>query len=217
MTRKILAAVALSCSAIGAIGCAQPHLQAKIDQLNRDQEDLLREKARAEADLLAARAQLEAYQRSRPAGPEPVAPPKPAVVEEAPLPELGAELDIRRRGNETVINLPNDVFFSSGSSALSREGDRSMRLILDYLRRRHPTGLIRIEGHSDSDPISRTKSKYHCNWELSFERAHAVAHYLVDKGRIEAVRLVCEAHGEHHPAHPTDKAKNRRVEIVIAR
>ena len=47
-------------------------------------------------------------------------------------------------------------------------------------------------------------------------RSHAVTHFLVEKGRFDPSRVVCEAHGEFHPADPSNKAKNRRVEIVVA-
>jgi flagellar motor protein MotB len=217
MPKQILAAVALAFSAAAAVGCAQPHLQARVDQLTREQEDLLRQKAQLEADLLATRARADAAGRFRPPAPEPEAAPRERLAPRELPGDLDGKVDIRRRGDETVIDLPNDVFFASGSATLSREGDRTMGAVLDYIRRHHAEGRIRVEGHSDSDPIRRTKSKYHCNWELSFERAHAVAHYLVDKGRLEPARLVCEAHGEHHPAEPGNKAKNRRVEIVLSR
>jgi len=218
MPKNLIAAAALALSAFAAVGCAQPNLQARVDQLTREQEDLLRQKAQLEADLLAAKARADGQSRLR-LGTEPEPDPRPRA--ESPLRELPDDLDgkvdIRRRGDETVIDLPNDVFFASGSATLSREGDKTMGAVMDYIRKHHAGGRIRVEGHSDSDPIRRTKSKYHCNWELSFERAHAVAHYLVDKGRLDPARLVCEAHGEHHPVEPGNKAKNRRVEIVLSR
>ena len=63
----------------------------------------------------------------------------------------------------------------------------------------------------------KTKGKYHCNYELSFERAHAVVHYLVEKGHVDSHRFVCEAYADNQPQSPNDKSKNRRVEIVIGK
>ena len=91
-----------------------------------------------------------------------------------------------------------------------------MAEVTSALKKSFKNSFVRVEGHADSDPIRRTKGKYHCNWELSFERSHAVTHFLVEKGRFDPSRVVCEAHGEFHPADPSNKAKNRRVEIVIA-
>jgi chemotaxis protein MotB len=219
MSKKLFAAAALAFASAAAVGCAQPNLQARIDQLTREQEDLLRQKAQLEAELLTARPRGAVIDRARPVEVDPEPAPRARVaVEPRDLPaDLDSRVDIRRRGDDTVIGIPSDVFFASGSAALSRDGDRAMGQVMGYIRKNHSGGTIRVEGHSDSDPIRSTKSKYHCNWELSFERAHAVAHYLVEKGKVEPARLVCEAHGEHHPADPANKAKNRRVEIVLSR
>ncbi len=208
---KLLAALVLG--AAGA-GCASPGLELRVDELTREREELQRQRAQSEADLLACRARCESLERERRAAPR-AAGVAPTPYEDVPA-DLKGKVDIRRRGNETVIDIPSDVFFASGSSTLTAGSDRTMGQIVDFIKRGHPSGLIRVEGHSDADPIRRTKSRYHCNWELSFERAHAVMHYLVDKGRIDPQRVACEAYGEFHPQDPRNKSKNRRVEIVIA-
>jgi chemotaxis protein MotB len=171
-----------------------------------------RQKAEVEADLLACRARCEALERRAAAA------PRAGGVANTPFDvpgELKGKVDIRRRGNDTVIDLPSDVFFSSGSATINGAGERAMGQIVEFIRKNHPNGLLRIEGHSDTDPIRRTKNRYHCNWELSFERAHAVMHFLVEKGKFDPQRVVCEAYGEYHPQDPGNKSKNRRVEIVI--
>ena len=216
MSHRLLIAFALAVSAATAVGCAGTNWQAKAEQLQRENEDLERQKAQVEADNLACKARLDALER-RGAGPS--APSPRAGVTPAPYEvpsELEGKVEIRRRGGDTVIDVPSDVFFASGSSVLSRDGEKTMGSIAAYIQKRHPGGMLRVEGHSDADPIRRTKSKYHCNWELSFERSHAVVHWLVEKGSVDPRRVVCEAHGEFHPTDPSNKAKNRRVEIVIA-
>ncbi len=214
MSAKLPAILVLAASCAAAVGCAAPDLQGRVDELTREHEELQRRKAQAEADLLACRARCESLERERRSGVRPAAEPSAPV--EAPS-DLGGTVDIRRRGGDTVIDLPSDVFFASGASTLNREGEKSMAQVAAWIRKNHPDGLIRVEGHSDADPIRRTKSKYHCNWELSFERAHAVVHYLVEKGKFDPRRVVCESYGEFHPQDPSNKSRNRRVEIVIAR
>jgi len=202
--------------ALAAVGCAQTDLQRKYDDLTRENEELQRGKALSEADYLACKARCDSLERRLASAPSAARPAAASAEGEIPA-DLRGKVDIRRRGGDTVIDLPSDVFFSSGSSSINLGMEKTMAQIADYIRRNHPEGSLRVEGHSDSDPIKRTRGRYHCNWELSFERAHSVAHFLLEKGRIDAARVVCEAHGEHRPAHPTNKAKNRRVEIVIAR
>ena len=211
MSKKLLAAATLLFAGAAAMGCASPDLQRKIDDLTREQEELQRQKADTDAELLAYKARCEALERGR--GATPVA-PRAAAPSELPADLKG--VDIRRRGNDTVIDVPSDVFFASGSATLNGASEKTMTQIADYIRRTHPSGLVRVEGHSDTDPIRRSKSKFHCNWELSFERAHAVMHFLVDKGGFDPRRVVCEAYGEYQPLDPKIKSKNRRVEIVIA-
>ena len=214
MSNKILALVALAVSSIAAVGCSGgPDLQARVDELTREQEELQRQKEMTESELLAYKAKYDALERNRPLS-RPAPTPVPSVT---PIPADDEDMDIRRRGSDTVINLPSDVFFASGSSTLSAAGEKTMAKIASYIRKNHSGGLIRVEGHSDSDPIRKTKSKYHCNYELSFERAHAVVHYLIDKGHVDSHRLICEAFADNQPQSTKDKSKNRRVEIVIGK
>lgn len=214
MSNKILALVAVVVCSVSAVGCSGgPDLQARIDELTREQEELQRQKEATESELVATRARMDALERNR-ASSRPAPAPAPSVT---PIPADSEGMDIRKRGNDTVINLPSDVFFASGSATLSAAGERTMAKIAGYIRKNHSGGLIRVEGHSDSDPIRKTKGKYHCNYELSFERAHAVVHYLVDKGHVDSHRLICEAFADNQPQSANDKSKNRRVEIVIGK
>jgi flagellar motor protein MotB len=212
MSTKIVVVLGLVLSAVSAIGCSSgPDLQGRVDELTREQEELQRQKEASDAELAIYKAKCEAMERNR--GTARTTPaPTPAV---RPVPADPEGVDIRKRGNDTVINLPSDVFFASGSANLSAAGEKTMTKIADYIRKHHSGGLIRVEGHSDSDPIRKTKGKFHCNFDLSFERAHAVVHYLVDKGHVDAHRLVCEAFADNQPQSSSDKSKNRRVEIVL--
>lgn len=78
---------------------------------------------------------------------------------------------------------------------------------------------IQIEEHTDNDPIN--SSKFSSNWELPSARAtnvlrRLVAHKVIDPSKSSAV-----GYGEFRPKVPNDmetnKAKNRRVDIVIIR
>ncbi len=73
---------------------------------------------------------------------------------------------------------------------------------------------ILIEGHTDSDPIDKTKDKYRSNRHLSCERADAVARYLIQQG-VSETAIVVVGFGQHDPRDSKQKARNRRVEIVL--
>lgn len=214
MSNKILFLSAVVVSGLAALGCSSGDLQRRVDELTLENEDLTRQKEQSEAGLLSAQAHIEGLERDKQRLVEKAAAGVAVTPYEAKPDTTG--LDVKKRGEDTVINLPTDIFFTSGSATLSGGGERSMGQVAAYLKKNHPTGRIRVEGHSDADPIRRTKAQFHCNWELSFERAHAVLHHLVEKGGVAAGRIVCEAHAEHDPAVPGEKSKNRRVELVIA-
>ena len=77
---------------------------------------------------------------------------------------------------------------------------------------------IDVVGHTDSDPIRKTKNQWKDNWELSAERALSVARYLIQKG-IDDEDIRAVGCGASRPvasnSSSSGKAKNRRVEIVV--
>jgi chemotaxis protein MotB len=52
------------------------------------------------------------------------------------------------------------------------------------------------------------------NWELAAARALTVVHYLQDDAKIDPTRLAAVAFGQYRPV-SRDRAKNRRIEIVL--
>ncbi len=115
-----------------------------------------------------------------------------------------------------TVTLPNAILFDSGKAVLKKATSTELDHIRSVLRQRYANRKIDVVGHTDSDPIK--KSKWKDNWELSAQRALTVARYLIARGiPDEKVRAVgCGA------ARPiasnrssSGKAKNRRVEIVV--
>jgi flagellar motor protein MotB len=203
--------------AFAAVGCAGVNWQAKHDEVAREREDLQRRNTALEGQLAASDARTAAMERE--ISQRRAAPKAGAHETDMDVPAGLRDKGIRmsQRGSDTVLDLPSDVFFGSGSATLSKEGTKVLAQVVDVVKKHAaPGSLIRVEGHADSDPIRRTKSKYHCNWELSFERAHAVVHFMIDKG-MDPKQLACDCYGEYQPQDAKNKSKNRRVEIVISR
>jgi chemotaxis protein MotB len=115
-----------------------------------------------------------------------------------------------------TVTLPNAILFDSGKASLKTATSRELDHIHSVLRQKYSGKMIDVVGHTDSDPIK--KSKWRDNWQLSAERALAVVGYLIKRGIAEDnIRAVgC---GESQPiasnANASGKAKNRRVEIVV--
>ncbi len=115
-----------------------------------------------------------------------------------------------------TVTLPNAILFDSGKAELKRATSRELDHIRSVLRDKYPGKQVDIVGHTDTDPIK--KSKWKDNWELSAQRALSVLRYLVKRG-ISEKDIQAVGCGESQPitsnSTTSGKAKNRRVEIVV--
>ena len=112
--------------------------------------------------------------------------------------------------------LPNEILFAAGSAKLKKGTIKELDEVFSVLRSRYGDKEISVVGHTDSDPIK--KSNWADNWQLSTERSLEVVRELVKKGWPKG-RIVASGAGENRPVGGngtvTEKAKNRRVEIVV--
>lgn len=187
---------------------SSPDLQPKVDELSVENERLMKDNQDLSSRLASsesARGQLERQLRDKPAE-------KTKVSK-----DLGDGVTMEDKGREAVVRIPADIAFPSGVSDLSTKGQGVLDQVLGIIKKDYPNSTIRVEGHADTDPISKTAAKNHCNWDLAFKRAHSVMHYLTSKGGIDAKHITLASFGEHAPQDPANKAKNRRVEIVIVK
>jgi len=121
----------------------------------------------------------------------------------------------REDGGATIV-IASDITFNSGRADPNRKAQQTLGRVVDTLKQTKGIGRIRIEGHTDSDPIK--KSGFRSNEELSLARANSVQNYLIAHGIDESL-LEVAGYGETHPIATNStaegKARNRRVEIVL--
>ena len=194
------------------VGCAELKslreervvMNQRIEELQRERDDLdsrynLSEQEKAE--LIEERDRLENARRS---------------MEER---LSGSGASVRIKEGKISVMLPSSILFNSGQTKLKKEAKNSLTKVCNVLKKDFPNATIRIEGHTDSDPLKRTKNVYKSNWELSALRATNVLHYLVDSCRLDPKKLYIAGFGKHQPVASNKskggKKKNRRVEIVI--
>ncbi len=194
------------------VGCAELKslreervvMNQRIEELQRERDDLdsrynLSEQEKAE--LIEERDRLENARRS---------------MEER---LSGSGASVRIKEGKISVMLPSSILFNSGQTKLKKEAKNSLTKVCNVLKKDFPNATIRIEGHTDSDPLKRTKNVYKSNWELSALRASNVLHYLVDSCRLDPKKLYIAGFGKHQPVASNKskegKKKNRRVEIVI--
>ncbi|RKY33495.1 MAG: hypothetical protein DRP78_07415 [Candidatus Omnitrophota bacterium] len=115
-----------------------------------------------------------------------------------------------------VITFIAEVLFDSGKAKIKKNAYSVLSQVADVLSSQVADRNIAIEGHTDNQPI--IKSKWKSNWELSTARAISVLHYLEGKA-IMPERLSAVGYGEYSPIASNSTAvgrqKNRRVEITI--
>ncbi|MBC8468353.1 MAG: OmpA family protein, partial [Planctomycetes bacterium] len=115
-----------------------------------------------------------------------------------------------------TVTLDNAILFDSGKAELKRATSTELDHIYSVLRDKYSSKQIDVVGHTDTDPIK--KSKWKDNWELSAQRALSVVRYLVKKG-ISEEKIQATGRGQSQPiasnSSSSGKAKNRRVEIVV--
>lgn len=146
--------------------------------------------------------------------------PQPVAKEEKRIPELDKlGIDYGMKDGHMTISIPNSITFAAGQAALSNEGKSALHEVATLLKKQYPDARYWVEGHTDTDPIK--KSKFASNRELSVERAMAVQKFLVEECGIQDDDCVVAGHGQYDPVAANDndksKAKNRRVEIVVHR
>ena len=135
--------------------------------------------------------------------------------------EGGGDWDVIRRGGAMGVRIDDrGVLFKSGSWELTDKTKETLTKLAALIEKKmDATTFVRIDGHTDSDPINKAKgSGIQDNVHLSAMRAMAVRNFLASKG-IAADRIFVCGFGEHWPVasntNPKNKSQNRRVEIFI--
>jgi flagellar motor protein MotB len=178
--------------------------------------------AQVQHDLDMAHQKLVDMQNAQPpAGPvasQPTLPPPDDV--ESLLSELRSRTnaEIVREGDMVVVRLTNG--FKPGSDLLKKDVQliTTLNATANALHE-HDGASVAVVGHSDSDPIKVSRKKWRDNDQLSLARARRVATVLTSNG-IDPDRISIDGRGAREPLvsperSAADKARNRRVEIMI--
>jgi len=129
------------------------------------------------------------------------------------------KLSLQKLDKYTVLTLPNNLVFGSGSTQLSNEGISVLAKIADIFKR-YPDYEIRVEGHTDNKQIKpEFQHRFLTNWELASARATTVVRHLIATHKMDPRKLGAVGYGEHRPTAGNEteqgRAKNRRVEFHI--
>lgn len=124
----------------------------------------------------------------------------------------GQALQISQYGG---VVLDSNVLFGSGKHDLTAGGKRALDGMVAILQKPDYAGYdIELAGYTDADPIRASADRYRDNHDLASLRANSVRRYLIERG-IPDARVHLSSWGPFRPLSPSDKSKNRRVEIVL--
>ncbi|BES69879.1 flagellar motor protein MotB [Marinobacter nanhaiticus D15-8W] len=125
------------------------------------------------------------------------------------------KLDLRKDSDRIVIRIEEKGSFPSGSATLTYAFEDMLYRMAEVLK--NIPGDLTIEGHTDDIPIR--SSRYDSNWNLSADRAAAVANVLIEGGGIDPKRVRVQGFAATQPRvsndTPANRALNRRVEIIV--
>lgn len=131
---------------------------------------------------------------------------------------IGEGARVRETPEGPVIQLPEKILFDSGKAEIKPKGEVALQKIADYLKSKQAEQL-RIDGHTDADPIKKSAFLWDSNHHLSAGRALSVLHYLVKQQNIDEGKIYISGFGPNRPIADNltsdGKQKNRRVEFLI--
>jgi chemotaxis protein MotB len=123
-------------------------------------------------------------------------------------------LSVVEKDGKIYVSMEAKLLFASGSTLVEANGKKALIELAKVLELEKDIEII-VEGHTDTDKLS---SAVHpkSNWELSVLRATSVVDILIINSKINPSQLMAAGRSEYHPVDPADKAKNRRIEIILA-
>ena len=209
MTRKVITSLPLFALALTALatGCGPDAKDQKIADLTAENQQLKNELGERERQF------------------------NDAIVREnearGTIDELNREIAKFRAGNGDkiaktdgwitmpsfdMISVPGSVLFASGKADLTSQGRAKLAQLASDIRSRFGDRDIYVFGHTDNDPIR--KSKWKDNWELGAARSLTVVRAMRDLG-IANDSLVQASCSEYRPK--GNKAESRRVEFYAVK
>lgn len=207
------------CALTFAAGCnngRDMQIDALQGKLRECEGELDRQRADWEARLAAANAERDSARRMAQqlqneldlARSQPAQPAEPA----SNLPP-----DWKESGGFAWTDIADDILFDSGRADLKSSGRSKLQEIVSVIRSQFPDRNVWVVGHTDSEPINKSKDKWIDNLDLSLNRAATVTRELYKMG-LDPQHVVAGGQGEYAPKAPNDtranRAINRRVQII---
>lgn len=206
--RFVTAASIVAVSALTLVGCQDKKTAAANRDLFNENQQLKSIVAEYEGKLQSDVSTLQAELAARDAK---IAELQASLSSEPGIDGVETEYDAAKK--TLTVKLPGDVLFPAGTATLKPTSTKTLDTIAAALKNDFSGKKIKIQGHTDADPIKRTAKVWKDNRELSVERALTVTRYLEGKG-VSPQAIETAGFGEFAPR-SEKKDLNRRVEVVV--
>ena len=126
-----------------------------------------------------------------------------------------ADVDIKLNKGFVFVDIPTSIMFASGTTSLSKKSIQILGGIAELLKAQPDVNFL-IEGHTDNKAFKENKTN---NWNLSVNRAAAVAKVLQTKYKIDPKRMIAAGRSQYLPVADNNtkegRLNNRRIRIVL--
>ncbi len=123
-------------------------------------------------------------------------------------------LTVVNKNGKIYVSMEAKLLFATGSTTVEANGKKALIELGKVLENEKDLEII-VEGHTDTDKLNVAAHPKN-NWELSVLRATSVIDIMLTNSKMDPKQLMAGGRSEYHPVDPTDKAKNRRIEIIIS-
>lgn len=122
-------------------------------------------------------------------------------------------ITVVEKDGRIYVSMEAQLLFASGKTDVSKEGQVALIDLAKVLETQKDIDIL-VEGHTDVDKMNSSTSPKD-NWELSVLRATSVVKIMLANSKMDPTSITAGGRSEYIPLDPNDKAKNRRIEIII--
>lgn len=122
-------------------------------------------------------------------------------------------LTVEQKNGKIYVSLEAKLLFGTGSTEIDKEGKQALIDLAKGLEDEEDLRIM-VEGHTDSQKVN-PNPRYKDNWDLSVLRATSVVRIMMENSDLDPERVIPAGRSKYHPVSEDDKAKNRRIEIIL--
>ncbi len=126
----------------------------------------------------------------------------------------GDGLTVEQRNGRVYVSMEAKLLFATGSSKVDKKGKQALINLARAIQDRDDLEVM-VEGHTDADEFNKETYPRN-NWDLSVLRATSVVSIMLDNSEISPAILTAAGRSQYVPVDESNKAKNRRIEIILA-